>query len=240
MFQCIAYFMVFDVMLGTLSYMAPEVVYLYSHLHISPTYEYGTAVDCFSLGILIFNMLTGHFPFQKRGYKEIELVYPKVVRINRGDKEKTHLQLFGAANIQLLENLKLFVAADLVRTLLSFNPLDRDCCFPIEGQQSKLIHEHQYFHGIDWKSVEEGLMKPPYLPSQEDIAINERFRSFDNVMREHHCAEWIAHSVADIRDALGEVQNNQFVLNAVLQHYFDNWNYVSPTVIEAENRKLAL
>mmetsp|Transcript_29809 Transcript_29809/g.27292 ORF Transcript_29809/g.27292 Transcript_29809/m.27292 type:complete len:103 (+) Transcript_29809:1141-1449(+) len=56
-----------NIFCGTPSYMAPEIV--------SKKNYKGHATDCWALGILLFTLLCGHFPF--RGYDDRDL-YAKI------------------------------------------------------------------------------------------------------------------------------------------------------------------
>lgn len=53
---CIPHDKLLNIFCGTPSYMAPEIV--------SKKNYKGAATDCWALGILLFTLLCGHFPFR--------------------------------------------------------------------------------------------------------------------------------------------------------------------------------
>lgn len=99
---------------------------------------YGVAVDWWSLGTLIFEMLTGAPPFydsnmQRMCHKILTapLVFPPAPRVSAA-------------------------AQDLVRGLLQRDPAHRLC-----GDQ---VRAHPFFSGISWEVVEQRRLRPPFRP----------------------------------------------------------------------------
>ena len=58
---------------GTQNYMAPEIL---------KTVPYGHEVDIWSLGVLLFYMLFGEFPFKGSFYSIQESIYWKILLLN--------------------------------------------------------------------------------------------------------------------------------------------------------------
>lgn len=54
--------------IGTFGYMAPEVFGLLEYTNESSRYTYSSAVDMWSLGCLVYSVLTGHSPFPGSSY----------------------------------------------------------------------------------------------------------------------------------------------------------------------------
>lgn len=117
---------------GTIEYMAPEILTRHGH---------GKAVDWWSLGTLMYDMLTGAPPFcadnRKRTIEKIlkgKLVLPQYLTPE---------------------------AKDLLRKLLKRHPHSRlggiDDATPIKA--------HTFFRTIDWKDLVERKIKPPFQPS---------------------------------------------------------------------------
>lgn len=120
---------------GTPDYIAPEIIqYL----------PYGAGVDWWSLGVMMYEMLTGEPPFD--GDSEDELfnsIITKRTRCPRYMKKET---------------------AVIISRFLTKNPLDR-----LTGK--KEIMEHRYFSNIVWEDVQNRKLKPPFRP-KENVTAN--------------------------------------------------------------------
>lgn len=121
---------------GTPHYLAPEVI---------NRKGYSKEVDWWSLGTLLYEMLTGLPPFYhtnvKKMYESIcfaELTFPKFVQ---GDSR------------------------DILCKFLDRNPARRLGSGP-EG--SKNIKEHPFFSGLDWDALLAQEVTPPYKPEVTD------------------------------------------------------------------------
>lgn len=112
---------------GTEGYMAPEV------LVANASSFYGKEADWFSLGVLIYEMLTGELPF----YDQNPKIFQKKVR--RG--------IFDCRRLPCES------ARDLVRGLLQVDPKKR-----LTGEEVK---NHPFFSGLDWNAILNKSLEPP-------------------------------------------------------------------------------
>jgi len=119
---------------GTPEYLAPEVL---------QGQEYGKAVDWWSLGTLIYEMLTGLPPF----YDE--------------DVQRMYAQKM-TAELQVPDHVDPS-AADLIAKFLDRNPTTR-------LQDTKLIKQHPWFADIHWDDLAAKRVMPPYKPPVTDTA----------------------------------------------------------------------
>jgi len=117
---------------GTPQYLAPEVILKKG---------YDKAVDWWSLGCVMYEMLTGKLPFPiRKGTKlnrriyQHEVDFPKKIDSN---------------------------AKDLIQKLLIVDPNERFGSGPEGGEK---IKNHPFFKGINWKNVEDRKIKPPFIP----------------------------------------------------------------------------
>jgi len=117
---------------GTPEYLAPEVL---------KGQQYGKEVDWWSLGTLIYEMLTGLPPFYS---EDVQLMYSKIM------KEKLHFPK------KMSEEAK-----SLISALLDRNPVDR--LAEPEG-----IKAHPYFASLDWDKLYKKELEPPYIPPVKD------------------------------------------------------------------------
>ncbi|KAI8069390.1 kinase-like domain-containing protein [Gongronella butleri] len=127
---------------GTVQYLAPEIL-----LGLS----YDDAVDWWSFGILLFDMLTGSPPFTGSHHKKI---MDSIV------SKKIHLPYY-------LTNS----AKDLLNKLLRKNPNARLGAKP---KKAAAVRRHDFFSKINWKELEQRKVTPPIRP----IVVKPSARAF--------------------------------------------------------------
>ncbi|KAJ3176410.1 Ribosomal protein S6 kinase beta-2 [Geranomyces variabilis] len=134
---------------GTIEFMAPEV------LDDHRTEGYGAAVDYWSLGVMLFDMLTGSPPFTGNNRKKImdgilkkKVVWPKYLTVN---------------------------ARDLCNKLLQKNPTKRLGSGGPAGAAA--VKRHPFFKRIDWVRLAARDVAPPLVPN---LAAPEDTSHFDD------------------------------------------------------------
>lgn len=125
---------------GTAEYMAPEIL-------MSKDYSY--AVDYWSLGTIMYEMMTGVTPFWA----------------------ETHAEMYARVLQDPLEFPEDFdpVAANLITGLLEREP-HRRLGAGIDGPSS--VRSHPYFSTLNWSDVYNKRIRPPYIPqfsSETDV-----------------------------------------------------------------------
>ncbi|KAE9553376.1 hypothetical protein FO519_003439 [Halicephalobus sp. NKZ332] len=130
---------------GTVEYMAPEVVNRQGH---------STAADWWSLGILMYEMLTGHLPFQ-------------------GDNRRDTMNQILKAKLRM-PNFLTPEAQSLLRALFKRNPQNRLGAGP-EGVEQ--IKRHPFFSTINWTRLLARELPPPFKPA---ISSNDDTIYFDS------------------------------------------------------------
>jgi protein-serine/threonine kinase len=125
---------------GTPEYLAPEILF---------EKNYGIEVDWWSLGVIIYEMLSGYLPFKILPGERIskELYEKKVKMFSHFTKE----------------------AKDLIKKLLRVNPEKR-----IGFNQ---IKNHNFFKGINWDSIESKKVVPPFIPDENQSSSFNYFNS---------------------------------------------------------------
>lgn len=119
---------------GTPDYFAPELIASTGH---------SSALDWWTLGILIFELMSGHPPFES---DTPMMTYSKVMR--------------GIDAIPFPAKCK-GVTGDLIKGLLMKDPSDR---IPMKAGGTKQLRGHPWFNGFDWEAMENLTMAPPYKP----------------------------------------------------------------------------
>jgi len=117
---------------GTPEYIAPEVLRREGH---------GRAVDWWSLGALLYEMIIGLPPFYSRNR---ETMFEKIMRAELNFPP------------QISNNAK-----DLLSRLLVVNPKLR---LGSGDSDASEIKEHPFFVGTDWVALEAGRITPPWTP----------------------------------------------------------------------------
>lgn len=117
---------------GTPEYLAPEIIQSKGH---------GTAVDCWALGVLIYEMLCGYPPFCDENPFGI---YQKILQ--------------GRTEYPNHMNRK---AVNLIQRLLQHDLSKRLGC--LKGGISD-IQRVKWFSTLDWKAAFERTLTPPYIP----------------------------------------------------------------------------
>ena len=126
---------------GTPEYLAPEILF---------ENEYGIEVDWWSLGVIIYEMISGYLPFRIiSGEKITKNVYKKKIKM---------FNHFSRS------------AKDLIKKLLELNPKKR--------LGFKQIIKHPFFKGIKWDKIEKKEVEPPFVPDLNEK--NNSFKYFEN------------------------------------------------------------
>jgi cGMP-dependent protein kinase len=128
---------------GTPDYFAPELIASTGHTN---------AVDWWTLGILIFELMSGNPPFEAPNPMQI---YQKVMK--------------GIARVRFPSKCQGAVG-NLIKALLMKEPSER---LPMKPGGVKHLKNHKWYHAFNWKDMEDLKMAPPYVPnvkSKTDIA----------------------------------------------------------------------
>jgi len=122
---------------GTPDYFAPEIISSKGHTR---------AVDWWTLGILTFELLSGHPPFESATPMQI---YQKVNKgIEKANFPKQARQ-----------------AESLIKNLCKKEPNER---LPMLPEGSDRIRSHEWYNGFDWDAHYNLTLKPPYEPVVKD------------------------------------------------------------------------
>ena len=133
--------------IGTVEYMAPEVVAGRGH---------GKAVDWWSVGVLLFEMLTGQPPFRAKGRAALAR------QITGGGKLKVPPYLSPEAS-------------SLLRALLQREPRAR-LGFGASGSDD--VMAHAFFAPLDWRALLNSDVPSPFVPT---LRAHDSVENFDRI-----------------------------------------------------------
>jgi len=136
---------------GTPLYLAPEVILNRGHNH---------AVDHWSLGVLIFEMISGDTPFYKHGMEQMDLFRAIV----KGSFE-TPSSLSPAAG-------------SIVREFLMKNPTKR---LGSLADREDDVYNHNFFSDINWEELRSKTIKPPHKPKIKDPLDTSNFDDWSHL-----------------------------------------------------------
>jgi len=128
---------------GTPDYFAPELIASTGHTN---------AVDWWTLGILIFELMSGHPPFESAYPMQI---YSKVTK--------------GISKVPFPPACQGPVA-DLIKQLLKNDPSER---LPMRSGGLQNLKNHKWYEGLSWEKLEDLTAEVPFKPvvkSKKDIA----------------------------------------------------------------------
>jgi len=133
---------------GTPQYLAPEIITCSNQ---------SFAVDWWTLGVLIYEMVIGHPPF----LDDVNVkMYEKILSAAVEFPAKPRMSRTGQ---------------DLVNSLLRKHPYKRLGCGLCGARD---IEQHAWFSDFDWKQMRKQQMEPPYIPkiaSKKDVSNFEYF-----------------------------------------------------------------
>jgi len=130
---------------GTPEYLAPELL---------QEADYGTAVDWWALGCVMYEMMTGRLPFYSRDQTKLFTAIMK-------EKLSLPSSISSPANA-------------LLSGLLSKDPAQRLGAGPGDVQE---IKEHQFFQAINWRALDEKRVTPPFKPAVNGLLDTKYFDS---------------------------------------------------------------
>jgi len=145
---------------GTADYLAPEVIIRKGH---------GREADCWSLGVLIYEMLVGKAPFAPDHGSDANFTYKAII----------------ATKYMMPESLSTEAKSVIRRTLVN-DQRKRLGCGRLGMREFKL---HRWFTGIKWDALLKRRMPAPHVPTITSPFDASNFEAYDeNVVDEEYLA----------------------------------------------------
>ncbi|CAN9502139.1 unnamed protein product [Ophioblennius macclurei] len=127
---------------GTPDYIAPEIL---------QEMLYGPSVDWWALGVLLYEMLCGHAPFEAENEDDL---FESIL-----NEEIVYASWLSTESVNIL------------RAFLNKNPARRLGCVASEGGESA-VTGHPFFTGVDWEKLNRREIEAPFKPrikTPEDV-----------------------------------------------------------------------
>lgn len=202
-------------LVGTYGYMAPEMVVLLGEENRRNSgYDsdkldrgYTTAVDWWSLGVLVYKMLVGTYPF----------------RCGKTKHEAPTWEMLSEPvdyNVPALSKSRTTAIA-FISGLLTVDDTHRLGAAP---GGSAAVRKHPFFNGLNWEALQAKRIMPPPLPRVNVRGVGNRggkdFGGLTELVIHAGKVEWL-----DFGQSKEDV---------ALQHHFASWNYTSPKLVTSE------
>lgn len=184
--------------IGTPEYMAPEVL---------KGESYAYAVDWWSLGCVIFDMMSGKPPFTGSSHKNIQ---DKIL------KNKVNVPFYFSMD-----------AKDIVNKLLNKNPAKR---FAVDEKWTQ-FQKHRFFRKINWAALEKQTATPPIQPVITDPVLAENFLpEFTSMKISSHNAPVAANSIDIVAPAPASASGPGFAgfSYAASTSFVERWGMTLP------------
>ncbi|XP_077411768.1 protein kinase C eta type [Vanacampus margaritifer] len=131
---------------GTPDYIAPEIL---------QEMVYGASVDWWALGVLLYEMLQGHAPFEAENEDDL---FEAIL-----NEEIAYAPWLSVESV------------DILKAFLTKNPLRRLGCVASEGGEIAVTSQ-AFFRDIDWELLNHRAIEPPFKPK---IKMPEDVNNFD-------------------------------------------------------------
>ena len=231
-------------LIGTLEYMAPEVIIMFGKRRLH-RHGYSCAVDFWSLGIMIYKLLTGVEPFVKFTYSTLLAMFPQHLAGYVSYKEAFDA-LFGVINYGVGNGVLGEDTRSLLGGLLNFREEDR-LGYSVDNINAahQTLRSHSFFRSIDWDLLENKLQLPPYIPHNETLGMmsvgaEDEGRSLCRLLKEVNKSAWCEEFLET--DPLTPFSSSgggdgdgrsQMRIRETDQYYFRTWSYVHPSVMNS-------
>ncbi|XP_038141610.1 cGMP-dependent protein kinase 1 isoform X1 [Cyprinodon tularosa] len=144
---------------GTLGYMAPEIILSRGH---------STEADLWSLGVFVFELLSGRLPFD--GSDPIKILSASVCGIDQSDFPESFCK----------------DACDLIRKLCRGKPSER---LVSQTNGAKAIQKHKWFNGFNWDGLCKRKLTPPLIP-KVSLSLQSATCALYSSEAEELCTNW--------------------------------------------------
>ena len=221
---------------GTLEYMAPEVVILFGKRKLHKE-GYTASADFWSLGVMIFKLLTGLEPFKRFSYDAVRSILPAHLSKYSGYRSAFDA-LFGVVEYNICDGLLNENTRNMLQALLEFHDGKRlgFSLNNLEAAHDKL-KQHPFFASIDWTLLEAKQLPPPYVPTNEildSIKDDQNNITLCQLLRDAYKSKWceeFEHPLTPNVSSSTRSNSASLQISEEDQFYFRSWNYINSNLI---------
>lgn len=197
---------------GTMHYRAPEL------LQASDTKEgYGPEVDFFALGVTMYYLITGGvFPYRAKG------VFSALDGISDNKKLERKWQQNTPKYEKEFKNGDL---ASVLQGMLLLDPTQR------LGHSLEELQDHPFYKTIDWDLLEEGKLKPPFVPVVKEYKAKEKpiFEGLTAAL-----TQFSADNILELFGGENEMNLDYKHVKEKHQKYFKDWDFTPDFLLEED------
>ena len=210
---------------GTLGYMAPEIIVLYGQSHDG----YTRAIDFWSLGCMMYKLLTGLNISKGSSLQTVKSMLPAHL-MRFGNYQDAYKALFGTVDYRACGGILNEHTCDLLQGLLTFQPANR-LGFKganVQAGFDQLIN-HPFFVNIDWNLIENKQCIPPYVPVAEimPMMMEEYWipKTLCEILQESNKSRWCE----EFDPVFKTNKKSRMKVPIQDQHFFNSWYYAPST-----------
>ena len=146
-------------LVGTPKYVAPEILRIAKGEQSS---GYGKAIDYWSLGVMLYEMLVGNTPFEV-GVRSRQELYKKILGTGRSGLDlRALLSQYRTLHIDKH-------AASVIQGLLDRDPTKRFGGSEEPAGMPRSLLEHPFFSEIDWLQLLHQKAPAPWVPTESEV-----------------------------------------------------------------------
>lgn len=149
-------------LVGTSEYMAPEIICMFGKRRLHGD-GYTTAVDWWALGVMAYQMTTGHLPYARVRYNRLHAIMPTALSEVGRKYQDIFCEIFG--EVDYTDEQLSGPAIEVIKGLLAFDSAER--------WTDRQLRGHRYFERINWSLLEQKKVDAPYLPREEFLPEEE-------------------------------------------------------------------
>lgn len=183
--------------------MAPEILIMEVQNN-QDSIGYTHAVDYWSLGVLMFKLLTNSLPFKNRTVTEFAIYYAnlpprgKIVDKATGGEKSVTVKPHAFDAIDRALMMVPDITEECISIITGFLEVREEKRLGFGTKGVDRIKCHPFYNGIKWSLMSQKFIPPPYIPPPKvEIISDDPYDSFENMMLSINKPEWLQSMIGD-------------------------------------------